>query len=277
MHLVESLVLGVVEGLTEFIPVSSTAHLTITEKVMGLTIDDPGVTAFTAIIQLGPIAAVLLFFRRDIVSLATAWGRGLVRPSARADPQWRFAWLVILGSVPIGVVGLLGKDAVGALRNLWVVAAALIAWSVVMIVAERRATQDRGERAITWRDGLLVGLAQCVALVPGVSRSGATISAGLLRGLDRTTATRLSFFLAIPAMTAAGLLETVSQFSAIGQSVGWGATIIATIVAFVVGYASIAWLLRLVAHHSIAVFTPYRIAAGLVLVIALASGALAAT
>ena len=222
--------------------------------------------------------AVVIYFRTDIARLATAWVRGLVHRSARGEFDYRFAWYVIAGSVPIGIVGFLGKDVIsGPLRNLWVVAVALIGWSVVMAWAERVGTQQRAERDLTLRDVLVVGLMQCVALIPGVSRSGATISAGLFRNLDRVSATRLSFFLSIPALTAAGAYEAVSQASAISATVGWAPTLLGLAVSLVVAYASIAWLLRLVAHHPITVFIGYRVALGVGLAIALATGAIVAS
>lgn len=270
--------LGIVEGLTEFLPVSSTGHLTVAEKLMGMPIDDPGVTAFTAIIQLGAILAVLIFFRSDILRLALAWGRGLAKPAERSNPDYRLAWYVIAGSIPIGIVGFLGRHVVeGPLRNLWVVVAGLLLWSVVMWLAERYATQRRGEHDLNLTDALVVGALQCVALVPGVSRSGATISAGLFRGLDRVTATRVSFFLAIPALVAAGAYEGASQASAIEASVGWGLTALATAVSFVVAYASIAWLLRLVTRHPITVFIWYRIGVAVVVSALLLTGTINAT
>lgn len=271
MNLGEAVLLGVTEGLTEFLPVSSTGHLTVVEKLLGLQLEDPGVTAFTAIIQLGPIVAVLIYFRRDIVALAGAWLSGLTSSQRRGD-QYRLAWAVILGTIPIGVVGFLGRDAISAARSLWVVAAALVGWSVVMVIAERVGRQTRSETDIRWGDAFIVGLVQCVALIPGVSRSGATISAGLLRGLDRVSATRFSFFLSIPAMVAAGVFEAASEGSAVARTIGWAATGTGTLVAFVVGYIAIAWLLRLVARHRITVFVPYRVALGLLLLIGLATG-----
>jgi undecaprenyl-diphosphatase len=278
MDVWQAIFLGVVEGVTEFLPVSSTGHLTITEKLLGLAVDDPGVTAFTAIIQVGAILAVIIYFRADIVRLAVAWVRGLGNRDARSDGDYRFAWYVIVGSIPIGILGFLAKDVVsGSLRSLWVVAAALIAWSAVMWYAERRATQDRGERDLTLRDVLSIGVAQCVSLIPGVSRSGATISVGLLLGLDRVAATRLSFFLSIPALTAAGAYEAVSEADAVSATVGWLPVLIGAVVSLIVAYVSIAWLLRLVAHHPITVFVGYRVALGLVLLGALATGALSAT
>jgi undecaprenyl-diphosphatase len=277
MDLLHAIILGVVEGITEFLPVSSTGHLTVVEKLLGLRIDDPGVTAFTAIIQFGAILAVIIFFRSDIARLAVAWWRGLLHRSARSDPQYRFAWYVIAGSIPIGIVGFLGRNLVtGPLRNLWIVVAGLILWSAVMAVAERVGRRDRGEETLTLKDALVIGIAQCFALVPGVSRSGATISAGLVQGLDRVSATRLSFFLAIPALVAAGAYEGVSEATAISDSVGWIATLVGTAVSFVVAYASIAWLLRLVTKHSIAVFIWYRVALGIVLAALLLTGVLSA-
>jgi undecaprenyl-diphosphatase len=255
--------------------VSSTGHLTITEGLLGLPVDDKAVTSFTAVIQLGAIAATLLYFWRDIVRLASAWFRGVRSAEHRNDPDYRLAWFVIAGSIPLGVVGLLAKDLItGPLRSLWVVAAALVLWSAVMWYAEVRGTQRKGERDIRLGDVVVIGLLQCVSLVPGVSRSGATISAGLLRGLDRVTATRLSFFLAIPALTAAGLYELKDVDTAV---VGWGQIALGTVVSFVVAYASIAWLLRFVQRHPITVFVYYRVALGVALAVLLSAGVLSAT
>jgi undecaprenyl-diphosphatase len=275
ISILDSVVLGVVEGLTEFLPVSSTGHLTIVEKMLDLPIDDKGVTAFTAIIQTGAIAAVLVYFFRDIVRIVKAWVSGLYRPEVRGTFDYRFGWFVIWGSLPIAVIGFLLRDLIsGSLRSLWVVAVALLAWSVVMVYAERRATQARPERSITLTDALVIGLVQCIALVPGISRSGATISAGLLRGLDRVAATRLSFFLSIPALVGAGLYELKD---AVRESVPVGALLVGTAVSFVVAYGSIAWLLRFVAGHPITLFVPYRVALGAVLIGLLATGVVSAT
>ena len=278
MNLLDALVLGIVEGLTEFLPVSSTGHLTIAEKLLGLQVDDPGVTAFTALIQMGAIAAVLLYFRRDIAGLARAWFRGLASREHRQTQDYRLAWCVIAGSIPIGVVGFSARSLIsGPLRNLWVVAGALVVWSLFMYLAEWAATQARGMQELRLKDAVVIGLVQCLALVPGVSRSGATISAGLFRGIDRVTATRLSFFLSIPALVAAGLYEGLTSVDEITASVGWSMTAVATVVSFLVAYASIAWLLRLVAQHPITVFIGYRLLLAAALVVALATGALAAT
>ena len=277
----QSVILGIVEGLTEFLPVSSTAHLTIAEKLMGLEVDAPEVTAYTAIIQLGAIAATFVYFFRDIVRLIGAWARGLVSAEAREHHDYWLACAVIVGSIPVAVVGFALRDIIaGPLRSLWVVAVALILWSGVMWLAESRhaklAREERvrGEGRVGVRDGIVIGLVQCFSLVPGVSRSGATISAGLFRGIDRVTATRLSFFLAIPALTAAGVYEAATTDL---SNLGTGQMAVGVVVAFVVAYASIAWLLRFVATNTLKPFVWYRVALGAVLVVALATGVLAAT
>jgi undecaprenyl-diphosphatase len=275
MDYVQAVILGIVEGLTEFLPVSSTGHLTIAEKLLGLSTTDPSVTGFTAVIQMGAILAVIVFFARDIWRIVVAWCAGLVKPELRGTLDHRMGWYVILGTIPIGVVGFVLKGFIkNDLRSLWVVAAALIAWSGVMLYAERRGRQARGEPDLSLRDALVVGLVQCVALVPGVSRSGATISAGLLRGLDRVSATRLSFFLSIPALVAAGVYELKDV---VGSGIGVGQVVVGTVVSFVVAYASVAWLLRFVAGHSIGRFVPYRVALGVVLLVVLGFGWLSAT
>ena len=276
MHIsyLQAVILGIVEGLTEFLPVSSTGHLTIAEKIMGLKVDDAGVTAYTAVIQMGAIVAAIVFFLKDIVAMVTGFFRGLADAEARRHHDFRMAVNVILGTIPIAIVGVAAKPIIeGDLRSLWWVGAALVAWSAVMVYAERRARQDRGENSVGVKDAVLIGLAQCIALIPGVSRSGATISAGLLRGLDRVAATRLSFFLGIPALLAAGLLESKKIP---GSGIGVGETVVGTVVSFVVAYAAVAWLLRFVAGHSIVAFVPYRVFVGLVVLGCLAAGVMSA-
>ena len=275
MDYFDAVVLGVVEGLTEFLPVSSTGHLTIAEKLLGLDVDDPAVTGYTAVIQMGAIAAVIVYFAKDIWNIIRVWTLGLVKSEYRGQLEHRMGWYIIVATIPVGVVGLLAKDLItGSLRSLWVVAVALIGWSLVMWLAERVARQDRGERELGLTDAVTIGFAQAVALIPGVSRSGATISAGLFRGLDRVTATKLSFFMSIPALIAAGLFQLKDAFSG---DITVSVALVGVGVAFVVAYASIAWLLRFVAHHSVAWFVPYRVGLGVLLLILLGTGVLSAT
>lgn len=272
------IVLGVVEGLTEFLPVSSTGHLTILESAFGLSIDDPDVTAFTAIIQVGAVLATLLYLRDDFRRILVAVLRGARSPAARREPDFRFAMAVALGCVPIGIVGLLFKDTVETtLRSLWFVGGALILWSFAMLYADRTATQERGEPEVTWRDTLVIGLVQGLALVPGVSRAAATMSAGLVRGLDRVTVTRLSFFLSVPVLGAAGLLQVATEYDRISSGIGWSATLVATAISFAVAYVTVAWLLRFVARHDYTAFIGYRILLGTGVLVLVGAGALSAT
>ena len=280
---VDSVVLGVIEGLTEFLPVSSTGHLTIGEKILGLKVDAPAVTAYTAIIQLGAIAATLIYFAKDIMRFLGALFGGIRDADKRSDPDYGLAWAVIVGSIPVALVGFALKDFIsGSLRNLWVVAAALIIWGFAMLRAETiyaarvRRGDVRGEGTVTLRDGIMIGLVQCLSLVPGVSRSGATISAGIVRGIDRVTATRLSFFLAIPALTAAGLYEALKERHNLGD-LGVGPMALGIVIAFAVAYASIAWLLKFVSTNTLRPFVWYRFALGAGLLIALAAGVSAST
>ncbi|MDA0181891.1 undecaprenyl-diphosphate phosphatase [Solirubrobacter phytolaccae] len=278
MNVLEAILLGAVEGLTEFLPISSTGHLTVLEKLLGHQIDDPDITAFTAIIQSGAVLATLLFFRKDLWRFLTALVRGVLTPDQRGTADYRFAWALVLGSIPIGIVGLLFQDTIETtLRNLWFVGSALIGFSFVMLFADRTATQERSEEDVTWRDTLIIGVAQCLAVIPGISRSGATMSAGLLRGLDRVAATKMAFFLSIPALTGATILQTVTKFDEIANGVGWTATLVATLTSFVVAYVAVAWLLRFIAHHTYTVFVIYRIALGSLVLILLATGAVAST
>jgi undecaprenyl-diphosphatase len=272
----QAIVLGIVEGVTEFLPISSTGHLTIAEHLMGLPIDDPAVTGFTAVIQVGAIVAVLLYFAKDFIRLGLAWIAGLFSSGKRQSQDYKMAWYVLIGSIPIGIVGFLAKDIIkGPLRSLWVVAGALILWSGAMAFAEYAATQARSENQLKLKDTIIIGFAQCLALIPGVSRSGATITFGLLRDLDRVAATRLSFFLGVPALIAAGLYELKDALG--GDKVGTSALVVGTVVSFVVAYASIAWLLRFVAHHTLMTFVWYRVILGAILIFLLVNGTIAAT
>jgi len=278
MPIWHAILLGGVEGVTEFLPISSTGHLTILEKLLGYEIDDPDVTAFTAIIQVGAVLATVVFLRKDIWRIATAWLRGLVSPGGRTQPDYRFGWAVILGSIPIGIVGLAFKDEIETtLRSLWFVGSMLVGWSAVMWFADRRATLHRHEADVTWKDTLIIGIAQCLALIPGVSRSGATMSAGLLRGIDRVAVTRLSFFLSIPALGAAAVLQTITEFDNISNGVGWGATIVATVISFIVAYVAVAWLLRFIAGHDYTLFIVYRVVLGAIVLLLVGTSVISAT
>jgi len=280
---VQAVILGIVEGLTEFLPISSTGHLTITEQLLGLPVDDPAITAYTAVIQIGAIVATFIYFAGKIASLFRAWVAGLGSAEARQDREYTLAWAVIVGSLPVGIVGFLARDFIeSTLRSLWVVAVALILWSAVIWVAEQRHDVlekrgiQRGEHDVTVKDGLVIGLVQVFALIPGVSRSGATISAGLMRGINRVTATELSFFMAIPALTAAGLFEAAKGKDEL-VALGVGPMLVGIVVAFGTAYASIAWLLRFVATNSLRPFIWYRIGLGVLVIVGLLAGWITAT
>ncbi|MET0424362.1 MAG: undecaprenyl-diphosphate phosphatase [Actinoplanes sp.] len=272
MNIFEAVLLGAVEGFTEFLPVSSTGHLTILEKLLGYGLDDPDITAFTVIIQSGAVLATILFLAKDIKRVVPAWFKGVFGKEHRENPDYRFGWAVIIGSVPIVIAGLLFKDTIETtLRSLWFVAGALILWSGVMAFADHAATQVRHQEDVTWKDSLIIGAVQCLAVIPGVSRSGATMSAGLLRDLDRVTVTKLSFFLSIPALVGASILQGVEEFDNISAGVGWTNTLVATAVSFVVAYLSVSWLLKFVSRHSYSVFIFYRVVLGLLLIVLLAT------
>ncbi|CAM5267329.1 undecaprenyl-diphosphate phosphatase [Streptomyces aurantiogriseus] len=269
----QAVVLGAVEGVTEFLPVSSTGHLKITEGLMGIPVDDDAVVGFSAVIQVGAIAAVLVYFRKDIVRIVSAWFRGLGNKDERHHHDYRFAWWVICATIPIVAVGLAAKPLIeGPLASLWVVAGSLIAGSGVMWAADRIGRHKRGEDDTSFKDAMLVGSSQILALLfPGFSRSGATMSTALMLDLDRVAATRLSFFLGIPALTGAGLYELKD---ALGTGAGAAPLVVGTVVSFVVAYASIAWLLKFVAKHSFNAFVVYRIVVGLLLFGLLGAGVL---
>jgi undecaprenyl-diphosphatase len=275
LNIFEAVLLGAVEGFTEFLPISSTGHLTIVEKLLGYQIDAPDITAFTAIIQSGAVIATVIFLRKDLIRIITGWFRGIGNKDHREHPDYKFGWAVILGSIPIGIVGLLFQDTIeSTLRSLWFVAGALILWSAVMAFADHAATQVRHEEDVTWKDTLVIGVVQCLSLIPGVSRSGATMSAGLLRDLDRVTVTKLSFFLSIPALLAASVLQTVTEYDGISADnggVGWLPTIVATLVSFVVGWFAVSWLLKFIARHSYSIFIGYRLVLGSLLMVLLAT------
>ncbi|MER5293990.1 undecaprenyl-diphosphate phosphatase [Streptomyces pharetrae] len=278
----ESLILGLVQGLTEFLPVSSSAHLRLTAAFSGW--DDPG-AAFTAITQIGTEAAVLIYFREDIGRILSAWFRSLYDKAWRKDHDAQMGWLVIVGSIPIGVLGVTLKDQIeGPFRDLRITATMLIVVGVIIGIADRLAARDetggrhraikerKGLRDLGVRDGLIFGLCQAAALIPGVSRSGATISGGLFMGYQREAAARYSFLLAIPAVLASGLFELKDAME--GGHVSWGPTIFATIIAFVTGYAVIAWFMKFISTKSFMPFVWYRIALGIILIALVTFGVL---
>ncbi|QWA20773.1 undecaprenyl-diphosphate phosphatase [Streptomyces sp. JCM17656] len=250
--------------MTEFLPVSSTGHLKIVEGLMGIPVDDDSVVGFSAVIQVGAIAAVLVYFFKDIVRIVSAWLRGMRDKEERYHHDYQFAWWVICATIPIVVVGLAAKPLIeGPLASLWVVAGSLIVGSGVMWAADRMGRHKRGEDDTSFKDAMLVGSSQILALLfPGFSRSGATMSTALMLDLDRVAATRLSFFLGIPALTGAGIYELKD---ALGTGTAALPLAVGTLVSFVVAYASIAWLLKYVAKHSFNAFVIYRIVVGLLL------------
>jgi undecaprenyl-diphosphatase len=264
----QAIVLGVVQGLTEFLPVSSTAHLRIVPAFCGW--DDPG-SAFTAVVQLGTMAAVLIYFRDDLWRIARTWFLSLRQPELRPALDARMGWYIGLGTVPIAIFGFLFRNQIeSGGRDLYLIGSMLIAAGFVLLYAEHVARRTRDLTQITARDATVIGFAQAAALVPGVSRSGGTITAGLFRGFDRESAARYSFLLSVPAVVLSGLFEARK----IGEQGGAGfmPTVIATLLAFVVGYASIAWLLRWLVSHSTAVFVAYRVGLGTLVLALTAAG-----
>jgi undecaprenyl-diphosphatase len=266
----QAIVLGIVQGLTEFLPVSSTAHLRIVPAFAGW--EDPG-AAFTAVVQLGTMAAVLIYFRADLWRITTTWFRSLRDPALRGELDARMGWYIGLGTIPIAVFGFIFSDQIeSGGRDLYLIGCALIVMGLVLLYAEHVSTRTRDLSDIRGRDAALMGFAQALALVPGVSRSGATITGGLFAGFDRESAARYSFLLSIPAVVLSGLFE----LRKIGDPGGAGftPTLIATILAFIVGYASIAWMLRWLTSHSTVVFVIYRVALGSLVIVLTAAGAI---
>jgi undecaprenyl-diphosphatase len=273
VDLFKAVFLGVLQGLTEFLPISSSAHLRIFPELLGW--EDPG-AAFTAVVQIGTETAVLLFFWRDIWRIGSTWVRSLFDRSLREHRDARMGWFIIVGSVPIVLLGIAFKDVIERdFRNLWIIGTALVVLGVVLAISERVGRKTQSIDRLNLRDAVLLGLAQAAALVPGVSRSGATISMGLFLGYEREAATRYAFLLAIPAVVGAGLFE-LPEIPHGADAYGVVPTIVATVAAFVVGYAAIAWLLRYVSTHSYAPFVVYRIALGSLTLALLGAGVISA-
>ncbi|OKL50107.1 undecaprenyl-diphosphate phosphatase [Boudabousia marimammalium] len=263
MDYFSAIILGIVQGLTEFLPVSSSAHIRVSTDLLG--IGDPG-SGFTAIIQIGTEIAVLIYFWHDIVEILTKWWRSLpwikVNRIPSSDPHVRLGWMIIVGSLPIGIFGLLLEDWIdSSFRNLWITVFTLAFFGLLLGVADIYGRRERSLEQMTWLQAILYGLAQALALIPGVSRSGGTITAGRLMGFTRPAAARYSFLLAMPAIFASGLYKTYDVFTGPeGAAVAWGPTLVATLVCFVVGYAVIVWFLKLVSTRSFMPFVIYRVA-----------------
>lgn len=270
----EAAFLGLLQGLTEFLPVSSSAHLRIVGPLLPSG-GDPG-AAFTAITQIGTEVAVLIYFRHDLLAIARAWFASLLRPGQPMDGNARMGWLILIGTLPIAILGLLFKDAIETtLRNLYLTAFMLIGFGLLLWAADRWGRQRRQLNELGWRDGLLFGLAQALALIPGVSRSGGTITAGLLMGYTREAAARYSFLLAVPAVLASGFYQLFRSWE-VGSPVPPGPTALATLIAFAVGYAVIVGFMRFVTTRSYVPFVVYRVALGLLVLLLLQLGVLSA-
>jgi len=273
MSWLHAIVLGISQGLTEFLPISSTAHTLIISKLLGWP--DPG-AAFTAVTQIGTELAVVIYFRKDILRILKAWIISFVKPEMRANADAKMGWYVIVGTIPIGIAGLLFKSSIETTaRNLWLVAGALIVMGILLGVADKYARHNKVESDLTAKDAVMFGIGQALALIPGVSRSGATITTGLAMGFKRDMVARYSFLLAIPAVFASAAL-TAGDISS-DKFVNWPATIVATVVAFVVGYFVIASLMKYLQTRTFMPFVIYRVVLGSILVILLATGVLSAT
>ena len=275
MNIFDAVILGIVQGLTEFLPISSSAHLQIVEQLLGLaSISKPQLTAFIATIQLGTEAAVLIYFWKDISRIVKAWFSSIT--GGKKSPDSRMGWLIIIGSLPVVVLGVVFKHIIeNQLRNLWVISVTLIFFGVILLISDRVGKKQRGIEALTVKHGLLYGLGQAFALIPGVSRSGGTISVGLLLGYSRQAAARFSFLLAIPAVLASGLLEFASSYKDLAPS-DLVATAVATVIAFAVGYSVIVVFLRYLNRGSFLPFVAWRIIVGFAVLGGLVSGQLVA-
>lgn len=272
MNVLQAIVLGIVQGLTEFLPISSTAHLRIVPAFLGW--DDPG-AAFSAVIQLGTMLAVVVYFWRDIVRIVSTWFRSLFRRELRGELDARMGWYIGLGTIPIGIFGFAFRDQIEtAARDLRITGTVLIVFALVLLVAEKVGSKRRPLEQLTTRDAIVIGSFQVLSLIPGVSRSGSTITGGLFMGLNREAAARYSFLLSIPAVVASGLFQLKDAIGAGG--VGWLPTLVATVVSFASGYAAIAWLLRFLAKHSTIVFVVYRVALGALVLALVYAGVLEA-
>jgi undecaprenyl-diphosphatase len=274
MNAFEAIMLGIVQGLTEFLPISSTAHVRIVPALLGW--DDPG-AAFTAVIQLGTMAAVVIYFRKDLWTIGTTWLRSLFDASLRSTHDAKMGWYILLGTLPVGIFGIIFKDQIEtAARSLWLIGTVMIVFSLIMYAADQTAKRTRAVEQLDRNDAAFIGLWQAFALIPGVSRSGSTISAGLFRGLNEVAAARYSFLLSIPAVVASGLFELkgINDPSHHGPHPSAAMTALATLLAFASGYGAIAFLLKWLTTHKLTPFVVYRVVVGALVLVLVATGAI---
>ena len=273
MNVFQAVVYGIVQGLSEFLPISSSGHLRIVPALFGW--EDPG-AAFSAVIQIGTMLAIVVYFWRELTHVAFAWLRGLFDASVRSTLEYRLGWYLVVATIPVVVFGFAFRHQIeGGARNLWLIASTLIIMALFLLLAEKVGTRTRTEEDLGRKDAIVVGAAQALALIPGVSRSGSTITAGMFLGLTREAAARFSFLLSVPAVVGSGLFEARKIGDEGGP--GMGVTVLATIFSFAVGLATIAWLIRYISSHSTMVFIVYRIALGILLMVLLSFGVISAT
>ena len=279
MNFLQAIILGIVQGLTEFLPVSSSAHVQIASELMqvpGLSDKNSATTAFIATIQLGTEAAVLIYFAKDIVRLVTAWFKGLFNKAARSTADYKMAWFVIIASIPVGIAGLLLKHFIeDTVRTLWVIAVTMIVFGLILLLADRLGSKQKAIKGLTFGSAVGFGLGQMLSVIPGVSRSGASISFGLFAGFNRAAAARFSFLIGIPAVLASGLIEFKDSYQNLDSDALTG-TLIATVTSFIVGYLVIAGLLKYLNKGSFLPFVIWRVTVGIGLLIALSLGLIAA-
>jgi len=279
MNFLQAIILGIVQGLTEFLPVSSSAHVQIVSELMqvpGLSDKNSATTAFIATIQLGTEAAVLIYFAKDLARLVKAWFNGLFTKAARSTADYKMAWFVIIASIPVGIAGLLLKHFIEeTVRTLWVIAVTMILFGLILLLADRLGSKQKAIQELTFGSAVGFGLGQMLSVIPGVSRSGASISFGLLAGFNRAAAARFSFLIGIPAVLASGVIEFKDSYQNLDSTALTG-TLIATVTSFIVGYLVIAGLLKYLNKGSFLPFVIWRVTVGLGLVIALSLGLIAA-
>lgn len=260
MSIIQAIIFGIVQGLTEFLPISSSAHLRLTPLVLKMQ-EDPG-AGFSAVIQLGTVLAVIIYFWSDLVAALKGWIAGLTQPEKRSTQESKMGWAVFIGTIPVIIAGLGLKHAIEhSFRNLYITAGGMVVMGFVMYLADHYGAKSRGIEDVEAKDGLVPGLFQCLALAPGMSRSGSTITGAFFAGFDREAATRFSFLMSVPSVAGAGLYELFKARKEL-TAIGVMPTVVATIVSFIVGYAAIKWLITWISKHGVGLFTFYRLALG---------------